>query len=793
MAKKPSNPRRSALLFETLEPRLLLSAEGFGAIVADSGLDDDQALPQTGAEIAILQVDETEQVQIAAVSQTQELVFIDSDTPDHEQLVDDLLEQAGSGRQIEVIVLDAERDGVAQISEALADRQDISAMHIIAHGEAGSLQLGDARLEFDTLVSNASAIQRWGDALDADADILIYGCDLASDAAGQGLVDALARLTGADVTASDDPTGDAALGGDWDLEYQTGQVETGIVLSDALRERWLHTLRLFDAGGNALVNSPNGVPEANADVGVFTDGSYVVVWNSTQAGDEDVYARLFNADGTEKVAEFRVNGTTTNEQKEASVAVSDNGNFVVTWMSTQGTNGQDIYTRVFDSNGTALVGETGVMTAVGDQYNPDVAIDASGNFVVVWEDGADIYAQRYDAVATPNVEGVLLVNAPNATIDRTPAVAMDTDGDFVVAWTDESGGPSILMQRFNNLGAGQGVVSVQASSGGAADTASVAMDDAGNFVVAWNEFEAALDNSQSGIQYRRFAFDGTPLDASDQLANTYITLDQLTPSVAMDNDGDFIITWTSVDQDGDSKGVYGQAFNADGSTDGSEFQVNTYTTSDQNLSQVAISDSGSAVIVWEGQSATDTLGVYAQRYRWPIVADNFDDGAAGSTGYTGNDGSQNWAADWIETNEPSDRLRVVDKNGGGDWRLVVEADTAFEDYWVSRQVDLTGSTTATLTYDFELVNNFSAYFDVAVRDGDTGWTTLQGYNPNGGSSGSQSIPIAANLRDNGLTEIRFRSRDFSAAGELFYIDNVHINHDGTVSNTAPSGAGGRIQ
>ncbi len=56
-------------------------------------------------------------------------------------------------------------------------------------------------------------------------DILLYGCNVGADDDGQAFVESVARLTQADVAASDDLTDSAALGGDWVLEVQSGTVE----------------------------------------------------------------------------------------------------------------------------------------------------------------------------------------------------------------------------------------------------------------------------------------------------------------------------------------------------------------------------------------------------------------------------------------------------------------------------------------------------------------------------------------------------------------------------------------
>ena len=88
-------------------------------------------------------------------------------------------------------------------------------------------------------------------------------------------------------------------------------------------------------------------------------------------------------------------------------------------------------------------------------------------------------------------------------------------------------------------------------------------------------------------------------------------------AVAMDSAGSFVVVWTS-DHDGSSFGVFGQQFDSSGIKLGSEFQVNTYTTSTQAYAAVAVATGGEFVVVWQsyGSSQTDGFGfaVLGQRY-----------------------------------------------------------------------------------------------------------------------------------------------------------------------------------
>ena len=102
------------------------------------------------------------------------IVFIDAAVADYQTLLDRV--KLG----VEAIVIDSHRDGVEQISEVLANRTNIESIHLVSHGEPGSLQLGKTRLSVDNLEAYGEQLQQWRRALTIDADILIYGCNVAA-------------------------------------------------------------------------------------------------------------------------------------------------------------------------------------------------------------------------------------------------------------------------------------------------------------------------------------------------------------------------------------------------------------------------------------------------------------------------------------------------------------------------------------------------------------------------------------------------------------------------------------
>lgn len=149
-----------------------------------------------------------------------EITFILSNLPDLETLLAGL--PAGS----EVHVLDANGDALAEMAGILEGRSGIDAIHLMSHGAPGSLQLGQTSLSNATLGQHGAQLAAIGASLSDDADLLIYGCNVAAGETGLAFVQALGDATGADVAASVDLTGSAASDGNWILETHAGAIET---------------------------------------------------------------------------------------------------------------------------------------------------------------------------------------------------------------------------------------------------------------------------------------------------------------------------------------------------------------------------------------------------------------------------------------------------------------------------------------------------------------------------------------------------------------------------------------
>lgn len=182
------------------------------------------------------------------VDQPTQLVFIDSSVPDYDKLLQNI------DGDYEVVVLDANQDGVEQMANVLKDMKDVEAIHIISHGSQGSLSIGAATVTADSMMGEyADDLRGFRSSLSADADILIYGCDFAEGETGTLAADMMGRLTGADIAASEDQTGAAALGGDWDLEYRSGDVNTDLALNRDTQDSFADLLTAPASNGDGAL------------------------------------------------------------------------------------------------------------------------------------------------------------------------------------------------------------------------------------------------------------------------------------------------------------------------------------------------------------------------------------------------------------------------------------------------------------------------------------------------------------------------------------------------------------
>jgi hypothetical protein len=180
---------------------------------------------------------------------------VDSTVQNYQSLVNNLRSDIQSESQ--VVVLDPQQNGVEQITQVLAEQDQLDSLHLLSHGMPGKVFLGTSELSLDNLDEYSQAIARWSDAFTTDAEILLYGCEVAADTQGQQFVQQLSRLTHTDIAASTTLTGHSDLGGDWELAYATGEIHTPLAFQPEAMDAYRSVLAelLNETFSNSSVTS----------------------------------------------------------------------------------------------------------------------------------------------------------------------------------------------------------------------------------------------------------------------------------------------------------------------------------------------------------------------------------------------------------------------------------------------------------------------------------------------------------------------------------------------------------
>ena len=395
--------------------------------------------------------------------------------------------------------------------------------------------------------------------------------------------------------------------------------------------------QLKDLAGNALESSglrPSGTgltflpPTSPTGGAIFTFRVHELTPGDPNPGDLDPI----------------LNTNLIGDKFDPAVARNASGRYVAVWVeradvdipdpddpqATITVTQSDIYARMFDANDQPIrnrYGNNGAFLVnsltTGEQLEPDVVIDDAGNFLVVWsgsgtsalgtvdEDG--IFGQRFNALGDP-IGGQFAINTTSKDVQEQPAVAMDSAGNFVVAWRSYDQG-GIIARLFSSSGAASAEFRVNTTLGTHVRTPDVAMDADGDFTIVWTAAEQ--DNGSMGVFAQRYNKSGARLGGEFRV-NQYQTSEQESPRIAMDDLGNSVIVWQSFGQDGSGYGIYGRRYNASGAAQGNEFRVNTYTPDWQFEPAVAMASNGDFVVTWSGWGNEgdrgEFYGIFAKMY-----------------------------------------------------------------------------------------------------------------------------------------------------------------------------------
>jgi hypothetical protein len=377
-------------------------------------------------------------------------------------------------------------------------------------------------------------------------------------------------------------------------------------------------------------------------VASLAEDGFVVAWYNwfIPQYSNSLTGRRFSVDGAPLAAEFPI--SEHSPRIPGGAAADAEGNFVVVWgvgaVGPGGGSPSDIHARRHAIDGTPFGGQFQVNTTPGGEYTgpADVARDASGSFVVVW-DHYGILGQRFSSDGS-TLGDEFQIDGDTATVYSSAAAALPT-GRWIVAWAQieaTSEARQIRGRQYEANGQPSGAeFAVSAPTSSNLRVGGVAADVKGGFVVVWERSGLYGGGCPTGIHARAFSAQGAPRGSEfevDQCRGGY----QRAPEVASSANGEFLVVWESHQSSGpDDEGmsVQGRAFAADLVPMSGQFQVNVYSTSSQETAAVAALPNGEFVVAWtsDGSSGDDDIyqSVQARIFRLPFFGDGVETGDAG--------------------------------------------------------------------------------------------------------------------------------------------------------------------
>jgi hypothetical protein len=323
----------------------------------------------------------------------------------------------------------------------------------------------------------------------------------------------------------------------WEVVLTINDPSTGGALADGT-----YTLKVLAAqhqlaGGQTGLCNIYGTPLNLTGFNQATPTNFqstITINKSTNPGGAPTQPGLQQTDPPINIAPFQGGQqidpavSSTNDSNNTAL----NGNYVVVWTSK--INGQtNIVGQMYKASGVQIGGQFQVNTTASTSWgSPDVAMDAAGNFVIVWcgagpnataNNTSDIYARAFtangQALTSQFLVDQFVLGMQQPGVQNQPRVAMSPDGTFVITWTSTP-----IYLNLSNLNAVNSAI----------------------FARAYNNGDVPIGNE----------FQVTP---SSSLAKTL-------SDVALDANDNFVVTWEGDFQNSSSWGVYGNYYTAQNKT-----------------------------------------------------------------------------------------------------------------------------------------------------------------------------------------------------------------------------------
>ncbi len=363
--------------------------------------------------------------------------------------------------------------------------------------------------------------------------------------------------------------------------------------------KWMHPKGLWDN------ISPDGQNASSPQVAMDDKGNAIIVW---QQNDGSSKSQIFKSEYRGGVW-THPGGLSDNISPDGQnatspqVAMDGKGNAIIVWHQNDGKKSQIFKSEHRGGVWTHPGGLSDNISPDGQNaYNPQVAMDDRGNAIIVWQQGDgsknQIFKSEYRGGVWTHPGGLSDNISPDGQDASSPQVAMDNDGNAIIVWRQLDGANYQIFMSVYRCGVWThpgGISDNISPDGQEADNPQVAMDNNGNAIIVWKQYEGSSSNQIFMSEYRNGVWIH-PQNISDYISIVHQNAHD--PQVAMDDNGNAIIVWMQWD------GANDQIFMSEyrrGAWKHPASRSDNISPDKQSayLPQVAMDNNENAVIVWQ--------------------------------------------------------------------------------------------------------------------------------------------------------------------------------------------------
>jgi hypothetical protein len=373
-----------------------------------------------------------------------------------------------------------------------------------------------------------------------------------------------------------------------------------------------------------LIESNDAGSAYSAKIAIDSNGNALAVWAQFDGSRSNIWSNRYTATSNSWGTAALIETDNTSNALNPQIAFDANGDALAVWDQGDGIR-QNIwsnrYTAASNAWGTAVL----IETDSGGAISPQLAIDANGNALAVWSGGLNIWSNRYTAAT--NSWGTAALIEINAGSAGRPHISIDANGNALAVWAQDGDTTSatrddIWSNRYT-IGSGWGPPVLIETNMGGADNPRIAMNASGNAIAVWQQSDGTRDNIWAN-RYIAGTGAGSGWGTAARIETDNVG-SAVSPQLAIDSNGNALAVWQ---QDGDASAVVNDDIWFNRYTAGTSNSWGTAALMETGVyraasPQIAMNASGNAIAVWYQLDGT-RQNILSRRYSagsgWDTVA-----------------------------------------------------------------------------------------------------------------------------------------------------------------------------